>query len=231
MGIPTYFRVITEQYTEILKTTIPNICNHLFIDFNGLIHQAAYSVLDNIRDSKDSTESKKAIENTINEKTWEYLQTCINYANPQNVTYTCIDGVAPVAKMAQQRKRRYLSVLNNKLVNNGVYTDIWDRNAISPGTSFMTNLEAYMNKQFREKGTSCKLNYFSGSNEPGEGEHKLFAILSSISKNEVAVVYGLDADLIMLSLISHHPKIYLMREPQHVQKELNSTDVSNISFI
>ena len=229
MGIPTYFRVITQQYSDIIRTTGPNICNHLFIDFNGLIHQAAYSILDNI--TQANIPSKKTIEKSINEQTWEYLQMCINYANPQNVTYTCIDGVAPVAKMAQQRKRRYLSVLNNKIVNNGVYTDIWDRNAISPGTSFMTNLEAFMNKQFREKSPSGKLNYFSGSNEPGEGEHKLFAILSTISKNEVAVVYGLDADLIMLSLISHHPKIYLMREPQHVQKDLNNSDVSDKPFI
>ena len=228
MGIPTYFRVITEQYVGIIRTTPPNICNHFFVDFNGLIHQSAHTVLDSI-DSIDSIDSNNVCINTIEtsiiEKTWDYLKTCITYANPSNITYTCIDGVAPVAKMAQQRKRRYLTVLNNKLLG---ITPIWDRNAISPGTSFMINLEAYMNKQFREKGTNGSLNYFSGSDEPGEGEHKIFSILSSISKNEVAVVYGLDADLIMLSLISHHPKIYLMREPQHVQSDIigNNNDTT-----
>ena len=227
MGIPTYFRVITQQYVDIIKTKCPNICNQFFVDFNGLIHQAAYSVLDKV--NGDSQISNKEIESLINEKTWDYLQNCITSANPSDITYTCIDGVAPVAKLSQQRKRRYLSVLHNKL--SGI-KQRWDRNAISPGTSFMINLESYMNKQFREKGTSCKLNYFSGSDEPGEGEHKLFAILNTIKKEDVAVIYGLDADLIMLSLISHHPKIYLMREPQHVQKELiASDDVSQIPFI
>ena len=235
MGIPTYFRVITQQYAGIIRTTCPNVCNHFFVDFNGLIHQSAYAVLDNIEKDRNKIEievevSNKHIETSIIEKTWDYLNGCIKYANPTNVTYTCIDGVAPIAKMSQQRKRRYLTVLNNKLLG---IKPIWDRNAISPGTAFMINLEAYMNKQFREKGTNGKLNYFSGSNEPGEGEHKLFAILNTISKNEVAVVYGLDADLIMLSLMSHHPKIYLMREPQHVQKDLviDNKVVTNESFI
>ena len=226
MGIPTYFRVITQQYADIIKTSRPNICNHFFVDFNGLIHQAAYSVLDNQQVSNEVT--NKEIETSIIDKTWDYLKTCINYADPKNVTYTCIDGVAPIAKMSQQRKRRYLTVLNNKLLG---IKPIWDRNAISPGTSFMINLEAYMSKQFREKGTNGSLNYFSGSDEPGEGEHKLFTIINTIRKDEVAVVYGLDADLIMLSLMSHHPKIYLMREPQHVQKDLVNNNSQDIPFI
>ena len=232
MGIPTYFRVITQQYTGIIKTTSPKVCNHLFIDFNGLIHEAAYNVLDKTIDIKeiqgvdvgvdvDYRDYYKSIECSINEMTWKYLNNCISYVTPLNSTYTCIDGVAPVAKLSQQRKRRYLSVLQNKLMGT---SQKWDRNAISPGTSFMINLESYMNKQFREKGTCCKINYFSGSNEPGEGEHKLFAILNTIDKNEVAIVYGLDADLIMLSLISHHPKIHLMREQKHVSISSNNQD-------
>jgi 5'-3' exoribonuclease 1 len=234
MGIPTYFRVITQQYVGILRTTPPNICNHFFVDFNGLIHQSAYNVLDSLSVSASNAQTyevvcKEQIEESIHEKTWSYLNTCITYANPDTITYACIDGVAPVAKMSQQRKRRYLSVLQNKLTKT---PQIWDRNAISPGTTFMLHLESYLNKQFREKGTRCKTNYFSGSDKPGEGEHKIFAIIDSISKSEVAVVYGLDADLNMLSVISHHPKLYLMREPQHVQKELGTdTNGNDVSFV
>lgn len=225
MGIPTYFRVITQTYAGIIRYSSPETCNHFFIDFNGLIHQAAHNILDSANiehNSELNDEDSKKIENEIIEKTWDYLNTCIIYAKPQNSTYACIDGVAPIAKMSQQRKRRYLSVLHNKITNTKA---IWDRNAISPGTAFMLSLESYMNKQLREKGTSCKLNYLSGSTKPGEGEHKIFNILSGISKHEVAVIYGLDADLIMLSLISHHPKIYLMREPQHVEKDIHKNDV------
>ena len=179
MGIPTYFRIITQSYTDIIKYTDVPICNHFFIDFNGLIHQAAYNVLDNYNEKSTEVPSSKTIETEIIEKTWTYLNTCISYAKPLDITYSCVDGVAPVAKMSQQRKRRYLSVLHNKLSNT---QSICDRNAISPGTSFMLTLESYMNKQFREKGTSCKLNNFSGSSLPGEGEHKIFAILKSIRR-------------------------------------------------
>ena len=42
----------------------------------------------------------------------------------------------------------------------------------------------------------------SDSNEPGEGEHKIMKIIDGMPMNSINVVYGLDADLIMLSMIS-----------------------------
>ena len=55
----------------------------------------------------------------------------------------------------------------------------------------------------------------SDSNIPGEGEHKLLDHIRSNfdkNKNESNVIYGLDADLIMLCLVSRIPDIYLLRE-------------------
>jgi 5'-3' exonuclease len=43
----------------------------------------------------------------------------------------------------------------------------------------------------------------SGSNKIGEGEHKLFSYIRSNPQkhtSETTVIYGLDADLIMLSI-------------------------------
>ena len=46
-------------------------------------------------------------------------------------------------------------------------------------------------------------NSFKYSNEPGEGEHKIMDFLDkNVDKDTVSVVYGLDADLIMLSMIT-----------------------------
>ena len=63
----------------------------------------------------------------------------------------------------------------------------------------------------------------SDSNEPGEGEAK---ILDYIKDHDISqhsdIIYGLDADLIMLSLLSSKNDIYLLREPaQYEMKDQN----------
>jgi len=63
---------------------------------------------------------------------------------------------------------------------------------------------------------------FSDTTERGEGEHK---ILQYIKKNNIqkSVIYGLDADLIMLSIVSNKENIYLLRE----RTEYNIEDTDN----
>ena len=59
---------------------------------------------------------------------------------------------------------------------------------------------------------------FTGSNTPGEGEHKIIAFIRKLkSENKIEAntkhcLYGLDADLIMLALVLHEPYIVLLRE-------------------
>ena len=61
-----------------------------------------------------------------------------------------------------------------------------------------------------EKCKSLKVNYIiSDSNEPGEGEHKIMKYMDTLNKDSINVVYGLDADLIMLSMIRNHT-VYLL---------------------
>ena len=205
MGIPTYFRVICQQYKDIIHYTKPCICDHYFVDFNGLIHPAAHRVIAAHISTND--EQTAQLEQSIICESYNYLQKCIQIADPQHMIHTCADGVAPIANMKQQRKRRYMSVLRNKLCNSPA---VWDTNAISPGTNFMTKLDTFMKKQIREHSTLS--HYYSGSDEVGEGEHKLFARMGMLVHEETAFINGLDADLIMLSLISHRHNIYLMRE-------------------
>ncbi|NBQ63401.1 MAG: hypothetical protein EBU40_14115, partial [Proteobacteria bacterium] len=99
--------------------------------------------------------------------------------------------------------------------------DPWNTAAITPGTIFMRELNNMTTEHF-VKDSSVKsdnqLNIIvSGSNHPGEGEHKLFDYIRVNPEKhlkETTVIYGLDADLIMLS-INHLPicpNIYLFRE-------------------
>jgi len=80
----------------------------------------------------------------------------------------------------------------------------------------------------------------SCSDEPGEGEHKLFHFIRTTDcKTDTVAVYGLDADLIMLSLFhqSYSRNIYVFRESptfktvlshKYEQKELLFMDINGL---
>lgn len=229
MGIPHYFRIITQTYSGIVSLVPPNT-DHIFFDFNGAIHQSAKKVLDNIKNkneaisiadlyetelintAEDRNEEVPVIEKEIMEEVDVYLRKLVQYAKPSKGVYIYMDGVAPQAKLIQQRKRRYLSLLRYKLLGTA---PIWDTNAISPGTLFMIRLAGYLRTQLRNRPLGSGLvTRCSFSDENGEAEHKIFASLASIPRDEKVLIHGLDADLIMLSLLSHRPNITLMREPQ-----------------
>lgn len=209
MGIPHYFQVIADKYPLIITNIPPKNIEYLFIDFNGCIHPCAHNVIAN-KDLHNDIEK-----NIINE-CWNYTQKIISIAKgatPSIQTYICTDGVAPFAKLNQQRKRRYLSVFRKKMEGT---EQIWDTNAISPGTEFMKKLGTYFNNLANDKNNKI---IYNSADEFGEGEHKIFNIIKNTigntsgntRKNNI-VIHGLDADMIMLSLISHHSNIYLMRD-------------------
>lgn len=144
-----------------------------------------------------------------------------------------IDGVAPRAKMNQQRSRRFRAaketndrILEAKRKGEDVPEDIDDAfqsNMITPGTPFMARLTAqlkyFINKKISEdadwRGVQVVL---SGHEVPGEGEHKIMEYIRlakaqpEYNPNTRHCLYGLDADLIMLGLLSHDPHFCLLRE-------------------
>jgi 5'-3' exoribonuclease 1 len=232
MGIPHYFHIITKNYPGIIHTTVPCKCDHYFLDFNGLIHHSAHEILEEHKNkmSKDNTYlfDKNAFEQEMLDDCWKYFNKCVSVSKPNSMVHICIDGVAPIAKINQQRKRRFLSVYQAQLKGD---KRIWDTTAISPGTQFMLKLKSYISAKIRDTPSKC-IYYLSGADEAGEGEHKIMARIASLRSDENVFIYGLDADLIMLSLLSHHPHIYLMREPQHSGSKLNiASDNTENGFI
>lgn len=208
MGIPIYFHVITQSYPNTLRRSCPNNCKEYFLDYNGAIHQSVQKVLREEKSVEDE------LETTIMNSIWKYTEDCIKVVKPTGTVHICIDGVAPTAKMIQQRKRRYLSMFTRKLEEK---VCVWDTNAISPGTPFMARLQAFLRARIRDDYN--KTYNLSGSDDPGEGEHKIFSRIATLDHNDPIVIHGLDADLIMLSLMSHHPSIFLMREPSGPYKD------------
>ena len=137
------------------------------------------------------------------------------------------DGVAPVAKLEQQRTRRYKAWLEREIMarmKQSVDTT-WCTASITPGTQFMSDLAAGVENFFitNDKGRSIIV---SSSKVPGEGEHKIFEHIRSRQaehRDVVTVIYGLDADLIMLTLNHMHisQKLLLFRETPHFIRHLD----------
>jgi len=126
------------------------------------------------------------------------------------------DGVAPVAKLNQQRERRFKSAYTKQLSQQlQLSNESWDTTNITPGTVFMAELNKQLHFYYDNKENIV----LTTSNEKGEGEHKIFEYIRNHPHtwNQTNVIYGLDADLIMLALNHSHinPNIYLLRESPH----------------
>jgi len=150
------------------------------------------------------------------------------------------DGVAPVAKLEQQRSRRFKSLYQNSLsrsISKTTDPDPWNTTAITPGTQFMKTLDDKISQAFSDsKKYGLNKIIVSGSNIYGEGEHKIFKYIrenGDFHRNLNTIIYGLDADLIMLS-INHlpiTPNIYLFRETPEFIKSINSELEPNESYV
>lgn len=207
MGIPYYFYKITQQYNNIISPNKQK-CDRLFLDFNGIIHNCYNSIK-----IQDNFESINDFEKKLIIEVIKYTELIYKYVEPFELLYICIDGVAPLPKIQQQRKRRFMSSwLKTKIKQPGYE---WDSNAISPGTNFMENLSIELKKYFKNTILPFEV-IISDSSEPGEGEHKIFDYIFYREKTKfIDVIYGLDADLIMLSVLCNKSKKFLLREPVH----------------
>ena len=69
--------------------------------------------------------------------------------------------------------------------------------------------------------------FLSDSNSPGEGEHKIMNFVRNNNKSPQILIYGLDADLIILSMIQDKSNIQLLREPQNTTSDIQDFSVDN----
>ena len=229
MGIPSYFSYIIKNYPDILKKFNKNTFSveNLFLDSNSII----YDVMREIEYNKNNDEFEKKLINSVCSKIEEYIK----QISPTNIVYISFDGVAPVAKLNQQKNRRYKSwFINNYECNSH---DKWDSTAITPGTEFMNKLNLQVKYHFRKAALYQVNNIIvSGSDIPGEGEHKIFDYIRNNNesiKMQKTVIYGLDADLIMLTInnISYCENMYLFRETPDYIKSIDKTLDPNYLYI
>ena len=262
MGIPSYFVHVVKTYPNIVKliSELHKGVHNLYMDCNGIIYDAVrVHTMSDFKASGAFTKQdmyERAILNHVCDKITEYVA----QVKPTNRVFLTFDGVAPVAKLNQQRERRYKTWFTSEMEREfekptvgagagagaGAVThlsnpasimrneDSWTTACITPGTAFMSKLHErmseYVDTQKRNKcDASAALQsslpdfMLSSSREPGEGEHKIFEFIREnpdSHRDQITMVYGLDADLIMLTLNHLHISngIYLYREtPEFIQ--------------
>lgn len=234
MGIPSYFSFIVKNHSKIIKRFDAGPVSRLYLDCNSILYEAVHSI-----DFSGWSETTSFPKTTIIiqwaiQKIDEYIASI----HPTNLVFIAFDGVAPVAKMKQQRERRYKSWYQSKMFRNIMgkkIDDPWNTSAITPGTAFMDELDTLMYSHFIQSPRPIATIY-AGSNSAGEGEHKIFQHIRenpTPNTDESTVVYGLDADLIMLS-ITHIPvcrNIQLFRETPHFIQNIDPNLEPNQTYV
>ncbi len=205
MGIPSYYRKLARTVSG-LYCERP-VLNWLLMDYNCLIYQV-------LKDMPAYTGQDEWQTNFISEVV-NYTGSVMSLANvDESHVYIAIDGVVPLAKMRQQRMRRFRSIVLAKEeqrlgLRNGAS---WDTNAITPGTAFMASLAAALRKAFPSAT-------ISDTEELGEGEHKVMRFMRTLPPRSNVAIYGLDGDLFVLGLLNNQMfcrdfTLYFLREEQ-----------------
>ncbi|EYB97246.1 hypothetical protein Y032_0142g2317 [Ancylostoma ceylanicum] len=226
MGVPKFYRWISERYpclSEVISDTeIPEFDN-LYLDMNGIIHNCSHPNDDDVK--------FRISQEQIFADIFAYIDKLFNIIRPKKVFFLAVDGVAPRAKMNQQRARRFMSA---RTAEEQLQAHLrkgeelpkekrFDSNCITPGTLFMAELHNELSKWLETKVEKDQAwhgirVYLSGHDCPGEGEHKIMDFirhertLEGYDSNTRHCMYGLDADLLMLGICSHEPHFSLLRE-------------------
>lgn len=221
MGIPFYFSYLIKNHRAILKKYSRQrfAVDNLFIDANPLIYNSI----------KSHSGHRQIVDSVVDQ-----ITQLMSTFTPQKKTFIAFDGVAPVSKLEQQRGRRYKRrfELPDSTTTSSTSTPQFNSIEITPGTPFMKYLNEELSRVFQDDPAIL----YTGPNECGEGEHKIFHYIRTNSAEigeDTNVIYGLDADLIMLCLnhLSITQRLYLFRETPHFIQSIDETLEPNETYV
>lgn len=161
MGVPTFFKWVTVRYPKVaidasegsVERDLPPFDN-FYLDMNGIIHPCCHP-----QEGVSSTQPQPKSEEEMFANVFKYIDSLFDIIRPRQLIYLAIDGVAPRAKMNQQRARRFRKIQEERenearaakhqanLRAQGLRAPEkeaggyhFDSNVITPGTPFMARL-------------------------------------------------------------------------------------------
>lgn len=267
MGVHKFFKdFIKELGPSVVRRKIPSKhVEGIIFDLNGILHSVAQTVFMYGNGAVSEEKYNLEIKQKRNFKWYLdlYLTTLarnlnelIGSLNPKQYVIIAVDGIPPAAKISQQRERRYSRGSDSSMPPlAGFHSSM-----ITSGTPFMVEIDKYLiawiqlslsvgqKRDDTRRRVLPPLVIYSSHNVPGEGEHKAFAHLRELKFNGkivqgdgAHVVYGDDADLMMLSLLSPFSTMVIFRADFkviisvddiyfHIRSDMTANETSSTSL-
>ncbi|KAK9939112.1 hypothetical protein M0R45_015820 [Rubus argutus] len=171
MGAPSFFRcplvgdglnkypklvvkAIEERDDQYVDASLPNPngieFNNLYLDMNGIIHPCFHPEEED--DDYYEFPAPTAYEDVFN-NIFKYIDWLFSIVRPRKLLYMAIDGVAPRAKMNQQRTRRFKSAMDKDYAEaeNEMLRRQFEKEALVHKTHLMT---------FEKRHKKCSMTFF-----------------------------------------------------------------------
>ena len=113
MGVPSYFSYLIRNHKDMLIKlfNFKKEINNLYFDSNSIV----YDVLRMLTKDYEKYKNDEKFEEDLIMGVCKQLDAYIDEIKPNNQVFIAFDGVAPVARLEQQRTRRYKSMIEKRL--------------------------------------------------------------------------------------------------------------------
>ncbi|KAL0092558.1 XRN 5'-3' exonuclease N-terminus-domain-containing protein [Phycomyces blakesleeanus] len=172
----------------------------------------------------------KTFKDEVMEAVFSKIEEAVDHIHPRRLIFIAFDGIPPAIKL---QKQIYTRTSKNRLFerpSDKEYSKKYDKNLITPGTSFMEKLGDYIRYRLSEKLTyndhweDIRI-LLSDTHMPGTGEWKIMSYIRSLevpppgSPELRHMIWGSDRNLILMGLLCEDSNILFTEGITYTEEE------------